>query len=141
MSNYMETNQYEDIINLPHHQSVTRPHMSIHDRAAQFSPFAALTGYDEEVTETARLTDRKLELTEEKKTELDMKLSAIKDKVKSKPEIVLTYFIPDERKSGGKYVTVLVSVKKVDTYARTIVLSDNSVINIDDIADIIYHIA
>ena len=141
MNNYMETNQYEDIINLPHHQSVTRPHMSIHDRAAQFSPFAALTGYDEEVTETARLTDRKLELTEEKKTELDMKLSAIKDKVKSKPEIVLTYFIPDERKSGGKYVTVLVSVKKVDTYARTIVLSDNSVINIDDIADIIYHIA
>ena len=136
MNNYMETNQYEDIINLPHHQSVTRPHMSIHDRAAQFSPFAALTGYDEEVTETARLTDRKLELTEEKKTELDMKLSAIKDKVKSKPEIVLTYFIPDERKSGGKYVTVLVSVKKVDTYARTIVLSDNSVINIDDIADI-----
>ena len=136
MNNYMENNQYEDIINLPHHQSVTRPHMSIHDRAAQFSPFAALTGYDEEVTETARLTDRKLELTEEKKTELDMKLSAIKDKVKSKPEIVLTYFIPDERKSGGKYVTVLVSVKKVDTYARTIVLSDNSVINIDDIADI-----
>lgn len=127
---------YDDIINLPHHQSDTRPHMSLYDRAAQFSPFSALTGYDEAVTETERLTDRKQELSEEVKAELDMKLSVLRERINEQPEVKITYFVPDERKSGGKYVTAVTSIKKIDKVRRLIVLGNNLAVDIDDIADI-----
>lgn len=134
---YDNKDKYEDIINLPHHQSDTRPHMSISDRAAQFSPFSALTGYDEAVMETERLTDRKQELSEEVKAELDMKLSLLREKIYEKPEVKITYFVPDERKNGGKYVTEMTSIKKIDKVRRLIVLGNNKTVGIDDIADII----
>lgn len=93
--------RYDDIIHLPHHISKTRPQMSMMDRAAQFSPFAALTGYDAAIKETGRLTDEKIELGEETKAVLDRKQSYLSDMISVQPEITVTYFLPDERKSGG----------------------------------------
>src|SRR5574344_2002509 len=98
-------NNYEDIINLPHHQSVTRAHMSNYDRAAQFAPFAALTGYDDAVKETARLTDKKVELDEYSKDALNERLNMIQDAIDEQPEVSITYFLLDKKKSGGAYVT------------------------------------
>ena len=97
------TNRYDDIISLPHHQSKTRPHMPLIDRAAQFSPFAALTGYDDAVKETARQTDRKAELSEEMQACLQEKLQILKARLRTNPEAVLTYFEADEKKAGGTY--------------------------------------
>ena len=94
-------NQYEDIINLPHHVSPTRPQMPMSDRAAQFAPFAALTGYDAAIKETGRLTDEKIELDEEALTALDMKYQFLMDALDDAPEVTITYFQPDERKAGG----------------------------------------
>lgn len=127
---------YDDIINLPHHVSDKRPQMSMQDRAAQFSPFAALTGYDSAIHETARLTDSKLELTEETMALLNMKLQAVKDSITEQPEILFTYFKPDEKKSGGAYVTVSGTVKKMDDYERLVVLQSGITIPIDDLLDI-----
>ena len=97
---------YEDIINLPHHVSKTRPQMSMLDRAAQFSPFAALTGYDAAIKETGRLTDEKIEMDEDRKAALDMKQAYLIEMIDEQPEISVTYFLPDTKKSGGSYVTV-----------------------------------
>ena len=95
------TNRYDDIISLPHHQSKTRPHMPLIDRAAQFSPFAALTGYDDAVKETARQTERKAELSEEMQACLQEKLQILQAQIPTKPEAILTYFEADEKKAGG----------------------------------------
>ena len=95
---------YDDIINLPHYVSKKRPQMSIEARSAQFAPFAALTGYDEKVKETARLTDRKIELEDGQKEILNNKLLYILENIEEKPEITFTYFIKDTKKSGGKYI-------------------------------------
>lgn len=127
--------KYKDIINLPHHQSKSRPHMSMADRAAQFSPFAALTGYDEAVKETARLTDRKLELSEEEKTTLNAKLSLLQEKIKAQPEVTITYFVPDGKKDGGAYMTINGRIKRIDEIDRVITLTDRTVIPLDDISD------
>ena len=94
-------NGYDYIINMPHHVSETHPQMSMHDRAAQFSPFAALTGHSDAVKETARLTDEKIELTEEKISDLKQKLNFLNEHSAEQPEITVEYFVPDERKSGG----------------------------------------
>ena len=131
-----EINRYEDIIHLPHHQSKTRPHMSIHDRAAQFSPFSALTGYEDAVKETARLTDQKIELSEETKSVLSAKLNLIQDSIEKRPEIAITYFQADEKKSGGEYVTEIGVVKRIDTYQRVVVMQSKVKIPIDDIVEI-----
>lgn len=128
--------QYNDIIDLPHHQSATRPHMTLHDRAAQFSPFAALTGYDDAVKETARLTDNKEELDEYRKEELNERLSMIYDTLDEQPEASVTYFLPDKKKSGGAYVTVTGSVKKIDEYEHLVIMRDGTKIPIDDIYEI-----
>lgn len=128
--------QYNDIIDLPHHQSATRPHMTLHDRAAQFSPFAALTGYDDAVKETARLTDNKEELDEYRKEELNERLSMIYDTLDEQPEVSVTYFLPDKKKSGGAYVTVTGSVKKIDEYEHLVIMRDGTKIPIDDIYEI-----
>lgn len=127
---------YDDIINLPHHVSDKRPQMSMQDRAAQFSPFAALTGYDSAIRETARLTDTKLELTEETMAVLNMKLQMAADSITEQPELSFTYFKPDEKKAGGAYVTVSGAVKKVDDYERLVILQSGERIPIDNLLDI-----
>ena len=129
-------NQYEDIINLPHHVSPTRPQMPMSDRAAQFAPFAALTGYDAAIKETGRLTDEKIELDEEALTALDMKYQFLMDALDDAPEVTITYFQPDERKAGGKYVSAVGVVRKVDDFERRITMQDGARIPMDDVISI-----
>ncbi len=126
---------YDDIINLPHHVSATRPRMAAIDRAAQFSPFAALTGYDAAIKETARLTDERIELDEYRKDSLRDRLQITAARIHEHPEIEITFFQPDAKKDGGTYVTVVNSVKKIDEYQRIVVMSDGTVIPIDQIID------
>ena len=135
--NINDENRYDDIINLPRHELKTRPPMSRSNRAAQFSPFAALTGYDEAVKETARLTDKRVDLDETVKARLDEKLRLIQEQLSSEPEITVTYFQPDEKKAGGSYVTISGIVKKIDYYERAVIMKDRTRIEIDEIADII----
>ena len=127
---------YEDIISLPHHVSKTRPQMSMMDRAAQFSPFAAHTGYDAAIKETGRLTDEKIEMDEDRKAALDMKQAYLIEMIDEQPEISITYFLPDTKKSGGAYVTVTGNLKRFDEYERLLILTDGKKIPMDDIADI-----
>lgn len=127
---------YEDILNLPHHVSKTRPQMSMLDRAAQFSPFAALTGYDDAIKETGRLTDEKIEMDEDRKAALDMKQAYLIEMIDEQPEISITYFLPDTKKSGGAYVTVTGNLKRFDKYERLLILTDGKKILMYDIADI-----
>lgn len=127
--------EYDDIIDLPHHVSVTRPRMSMIDRAAQFSPFAALTGYDAAIKETGRLTDRRIELSEDARIVLDRKQQVLLDHICDHPEVSVTYFVPDERKSGGAYVTVTGNMKKFDDYLRLLILTDGTKIPLDDVFD------
>ena len=128
--------QYDDIINLPHYVSPTRPRMSMIDRAAQFSPFAALTGYDAAIKETGRLTDERIELSEESRAALDIKQQLLMDNLADRPVVSVTYFVPDERKSGGAYVTVTGQVKKIDEFARLLILTDGVKIPLDEVLDL-----
>ena len=137
MNTTVNEHRYDDIINLPHHQSATRPHMSNYDRAAQFAPFAALTGYDDAVKETARLTDKKVELDEYSKDALNERLNMIQDAIDEQPEVSITYFLLDKKKSGGAYVTATDRVKKIDEYENIVLLQDGTKIPIDDIAEIV----
>ena len=107
---------YGDIIDKPHWQSPTRPHMSLYDRAAQFAPFAALTGYDDMITEEARLVDNKIELDNTEIEIINQKLEILADSISNgeKPEVSITYFVPDLLKNGGKYETVTEVIKKID---------------------------
>ena len=130
------TGNYDDIINLPHHVSATRPRMSMIDRAAQFSPFSALTGHDSAVKETARLTDQRIELSEDMKSELNDRLLFIAERKEENPKIEITYFKPDEKKDGGAYITAFGSVKKINEYERVIIMNDGTKIQIDDIISI-----
>lgn len=130
------TGTYNDFINLPHHVSTTRPHMTAIDRAAQFSPFAALTGYDSAIKETARLTDERVKLDENVKDALSDRLQIIADRIKEHPEIAITYFQPDAKKNGGAYVTAVSSAKRIDEYERVIVMTDDTAIPIDEIISI-----
>ena len=124
---------YDDIIHLPHPTSPRHPRMPMIDRAAQFTPFQALTGYGEAIQETARLTGEKVELTEEEKTVLDEKLRLLLD---TGSEGAFTYFQPDGKKNGGAYVTVLGVIKKLNSLEGRLVLVDRTVIPIDDILEI-----
>lgn len=128
---------YEDIIRLPHHRSKKHAPMPLADRAAQFSPFAALTGHDAAVKETARLTDRRIELDEYEIEVLDERLRIIKEQLVTNPEIMVTYFQPDERKCGGKYVTITGTVKKIDEYEKYLLLNDGTRILIEDILELV----
>lgn len=128
--------KYKEIINLPHKQSTKRPHMSLLDRAAQFAPFAALTGYDDAVKETARLTNEKVELSEENLNVLNMKYQILVDQLDEENEVVFTYFIPDENKDGGAYIEKLGVIKKIDDYERLITLCDGTTIPMDDVLSI-----
>ena len=128
--------KYDEIISLPHHVSKTRPQMPMSDRAAQFSPFAALTGYDSAIRETGRLTDEKIELDEESLTALNVRYQMLMDALAEGPEVRITYFKPDERKAGGAYVTITGVVKKVDAFERLITMRDGMVIPMDDVLTI-----
>lgn len=127
---------YDDIINLPHYESKTHPRMSMHQRAAQFSPFAAVTGHDAAVKETERLTDKQIDLDERQKVELDEKLRIISEHLGQNPEVKITYFEPDQKKDGGAYITVSGFIKKIDVYEKKIVLQDGQKIEINQIYDI-----
>ena len=129
----MSSNKYDDMIYLPNPTPTCKPRMSLHDRAAQFSPFAALTGYEDAVEETARLTDTRLELSEDMKTILNEKMQMIVDNMDSEPIITITYFVPDKKKSGGAYVDVTGVVKEIDEYERCIVMTDKKKIPIEQI--------
>lgn len=128
--------QYDDIINLPHHVSKTRPQMSEIERAAQFSPFAALTGYDAAIQETGRLTYERIDFGEETKAMLDMKQHYFNDIIADQPEITVTFFVPDEKKAGGAYVTVTGNLKRIEEYERMMILTNGKKIPMDEIADI-----
>lgn len=128
--------KYDDMLYLPHPVSTNHPRMPMIDRAAQFSPFAALTGYEAAVKETARLTDERVELDENTKAVLDRKLRLILEKLPEKPEVSITYFQPDERKEGGAYLIATGRIKKYDEYSHTILLTDGLTISVDDILEL-----
>lgn len=129
-------NRYDEIMELPHHVSKTRPQMPMSDRAAQFAPFAALTGYDSAIKETGRLTDERVELDEEALTALDRKYQLLIEALDDAPEVTIIYFRPDERKAGGQYVSATGTVKKVDTFGRRILLQDGTRIPLDSVFDL-----
>ena len=130
------TEPYEDIIHLPRHGSATHPHMTAIDRAAQFSPFAALTGYASAIRETARLTSERIELDECMKSALNDRLQVIAGRMNERPEVTITYFEPDVKKDGGAYVTAIGTAKKIDLSERVVVMFDGSVIPFDEIVAI-----
>lgn len=129
-------NRYDDIINLRHYSSPARPRMSRMNRAAQFAPFAALTGYDAAVTEMARLTDNKHELSEDEKIILSEKLHILSENEQDRPIVKITYFLPDSRKSGGSYETVTGAVRRIDEGEMKVIFADGARIDIADIYDI-----
>ena len=129
-------NKYDDIINLPHHVSERHPQLGRDSYAAQFSPFAALTGYDGIVEEIARVTDERIELDDDSKDRISYKLGIVLDHLDDKPEVTVTYFLPDKKKDGGKYVTATGIITAFDRYERIIQLSDGPRIPVDDLLDI-----
>ena len=133
MSKEQKNGAYDDIIDLPHHVSDTRPRMSRLDRAAQFSPFAALTGYGAAIKETARLTDERVELGEYELMELNAGIHMLMECIEEHPQVEITYFKPDERKDGGAYLTVKSRAKKLNEYERFILLEDGIQIPLNDI--------
>lgn len=127
---------YEDIINLPHHVSKKHKQMSLEARSAQFAPFAALTGYEDTIEETARITKEKIEINEELKRILDDKLKLIKEHISEKPEITITYFKPDSKKSGGSYETITDKVIRINNYNHVIIMQSKIEIPILDVIEI-----
>lgn len=128
--------QYEDMLTLPHPVSRKHPQMSMIDRAAQFFPFAALTGYDGQIKETARLTNQRIELDETAKAIIDEKLRLIHENLSSESEVEITYFKPDEKKEGGAYLTVSGVVKKINGYERMVLMTDQTLIPMEEIVSI-----
>ena len=130
------TDDYSDIINLPHHVSKNHPQMSREARAAQFAPFAALTGYDDVIHETARLTEGQVELEEYDNERLNRKFAELMTILDNHPKITVSYFKPDERKAGGAYVSITGTLKKVDTYEQLMIFDDGNEIPIAHIVDL-----
>ena len=131
-----DAHRYDDIINLPHHTSSVHPRMPIEKRAAQFSPFEALTGYGDAVTETARWTDRRVELDEDRRSALEERLQFLLEGRERKRSAALTWFIPDERKSGGRYVTHTGVLRKFDALNRVLVMEDGTRIPVDEVTEV-----
>lgn len=127
---------YDDIIDMPHHVSDRHPQMPMLDRAAQFSPFAALTGYDAAIVETARLTDQKRELSEEQKHVISEQLNKLQERIKTDPTVTVVYFEADKRKAGGVYKTIIGQAKKIDPLLGFLELTDRTTIAFDDILSI-----
>lgn len=126
-------NKYDDMLYMKHHVSEKHPRMSVHDRAAQFSSFAALTGHGAAIAETARLTQPKIELDEYEKEEIDRKIAYLCDRMEEKPEISVIYFVPDEKKAGGRYVTRTGGFRRIDDIQKTLLLADGTEISVFDI--------
>lgn len=129
--------KYDDIINLPHHVSEKHPRLSMEQRAAQFAPFAALSGFEDAIDETSRFTESRIELNDEEKIKINNILQKLKKEISRKPKAIITYFIPDIKKSGGEYVTKIDNVKKIDEFRQIIVLEDRTEIPINDVIEII----
>lgn len=127
---------YDDIINLPHHESTRHPKMPALDRAAQFMPFSALTGHDAAVMETQRLTDSRVELDEIRKEELDARLQFIREHLLQEPQACITYFVPDARKGGGAYLTVTGTVRKMEETGHQVIMENGTVIPMENIREI-----
>ena len=127
---------YDDIIALPHPEPRTHPRMSLHDRAAQFSPFAALTGHSAAIAETGRLTDSRITLDESEMARVDAALQRLRELLPQEPVASITYFVPDERKAGGSYQTITGAVRRIDTVNGVLLLTDRREVPIADIFDI-----
>ena len=130
------TGKYDDIIHLPHPDSPKHPRMSLYDRAAQFSPFAALTGHGAAIAETGRLTDQRMELDEYEMARVDAELQHLQELIPGRPTASITYFIPDERKAGGSYQTITEEVKRIDTISGMIQMTNRQLIPIADVFSI-----
>ncbi len=131
-----DRHKYDDIIMLPHHVSKKHPQMPLPNRAAQFSPFAALSGHDAAIQETARLTDTFIELDENRKSQLDEQLRLIRENLEYRPKVEVTYFEQDETKSGGTYITMCGRVKNIDEYRRRIIFAEGDILSIESIFSI-----
>lgn len=129
----VDEHQYDDIIALPHHISFLRPQMSRSDRAAQFAPFKAMVGLEEQIDETARLTDKREILSEEQQQEIDRTLHQLKEYGNKQPKVKLIYFQPDGKKDGGAYITKEGFLKKIDEMKKTLVFTDGSFVVIENI--------
>lgn len=127
---------YDDIINLPHHESKVHPKMTLYNRSAQFAPFAALTGYDDAIVETARLTDKRINIDESLKEVINKKLQKIESMSSKHPLIEVTFFVKDKKKNGGSYTTISGNVKRIDTDNSLIVLTNKSKIPISEIINV-----
>ena len=127
---------YEDIVNLPPHISKKHPQPSMMDRAARFAPFAAITGYEEMVLEEARVTEERVDLDEGALSLLNEKLNMIQEFLDEEPEVTITYFEPDKKKSGGAYVSITGVVKRIDEYEHLVIMTDGKKINIEEIYDL-----
>ena len=130
------THQYDDILHRPHPTSAKHPRMPIRDRAAIFSPFAALTGHSAAIAETARMTEQKIELDEDRRTELDEKQRILEDIIAQQPEVTVTWFRPDDKKDGGSYITTTGNLKRTDGVERVMVMTDGTRIPLDDIIEL-----
>lgn len=135
MSNYDE--EYKDIINLPRHISTKHPKMSLELRSAQFAPFSALVGYDEQIKETSKIIKKRKEINDELKAILDEKLQIIQKNIETNPQITVTYFVPELNKDGGNYIEYTGKVKKIDNLKQKIIFEDGTEILVDDIIEII----
>lgn len=131
---------YEDIINLPHHISKKHRPMPREARAAQFAPFAALTGYESDVNEAARYTGKRRELREYETERLNRRINEIRDGIHGNTEVIITYFKPDEKKAGGEYLNIGGRVRKIDDYGRTLTLTSGALIPLDDIFEIVFKV-
>ena len=132
----MNEDTYKDIINLQHPTSKRHPRMSMYNRAAQFSPFAALTGHDAAIREVARYTENEIERDESATAELERTLSALASNLDEKPVVSITYFKKDPLKSGGSYITVKCIIKRIDEYEHNMIIDDGTIVNMSSIADI-----
>lgn len=128
--------KYSDIINLPHHVSTVHPHLSREQKAAQFAPFAALTGFEDEISEVARITDKRIEIDDGLKEVLSNKLNIINENIKNNHLVKITYFVEDNKKDGGKYIDITGAVKKINLFDNYVLLNNNIKVNIIDIIDI-----
>lgn len=133
---YRDAHKYDDIIGLPHHQSVGRPHMSLHDRAAQFAPFAALSGHEEAIEETARLTEEKILLDETAIQAVNEKLYELSQHLQENPAVSITYFKPDKQKKGGAYLTDIGTIKKIDEREKMVIMDSGVKIPMEHIVRI-----
>lgn len=124
---------YEDIVNLPRHISKVHPQATMADRAARFSPFAAISGYEDMVKEAARVTEERIDITDATKELLNEKLNMIIEFLDEEPEVTITYFEPDKKKDGGAYISITGTVKRIDEYERIVLMSDDKKIRIDEI--------